>query len=117
MGAAAWPRRPCRVCSRADIWPLRAPPKLRLRCGAVLGAAHGPSLLGLCVYCLPLLDSLLQKSMGAADGSGVLEHRRSVSDDTTVRERAVRVDRAARPAFDLVTSKLRRPQIRSGTVR
>lgn len=32
-------------------------------------------------------------------------------------ERAARIDRAARPAFDLVASKLRPPQIRSGTVR
>jgi LuxR family maltose regulon positive regulatory protein len=47
----------------------------------------------------------------------VLGHRRGVSSDSKVRERAARVDRAARPAFDLVTSKLRRPQIRSGTVR
>jgi LuxR family transcriptional regulator, maltose regulon positive regulatory protein len=39
-----------------------------------------------------------------------------VGEDSKVRERAARVDRAARPAFDLVTSKLRRPQIRSGTV-
>jgi LuxR family transcriptional regulator, maltose regulon positive regulatory protein len=40
-----------------------------------------------------------------------------VSDDSKVLERAARMDRAARPAFDLVASKLRPPQIRSGTVR
>ena len=40
-----------------------------------------------------------------------------MGDDTEVLERAARMDRAARPAFDLVASKLRPPQIRSGTVR
>ena len=40
-----------------------------------------------------------------------------MGDDTEVLERAARVDRAARPVFDLVASKLRPPQIRSGTVR
>jgi LuxR family transcriptional regulator, maltose regulon positive regulatory protein len=40
-----------------------------------------------------------------------------VSDHSKVLERAARMDRAAGPAFDLVASKLRPPQIRSGTVR
>lgn len=40
-----------------------------------------------------------------------------MSDDSKVLERAAWMDRAARPAFDLVASKLRPPQIRSGTVR
>jgi LuxR family maltose regulon positive regulatory protein len=40
-----------------------------------------------------------------------------VGDDSKVLERAARMDRAARPAFELVASKLRPPQIRSGTVR
>ena len=40
-----------------------------------------------------------------------------MGDDTEVLDRAARMDRAARPAFDLVASKLRPPQIRSGTVR
>jgi LuxR family maltose regulon positive regulatory protein len=40
-----------------------------------------------------------------------------VGDDSKVLERAAQMDRAARPAFDLVASKLRPPQIRSGTVR
>jgi len=38
-------------------------------------------------------------------------------DDLDVRERAGRTQRAGHPAFDLVTSKLRRPSVRPGTVR
>jgi LuxR family maltose regulon positive regulatory protein len=37
-------------------------------------------------------------------------------DDTGVVQRADRTDRAGRPAFDLVVSKLRRPWTRPGTI-